>query len=71
MAAGMCMQVFVHVVSFAFLLVLASTALLTPILLFVFRLEDEGWQWPHAALYSIMLASTDAVAVSALLKSGM
>lgn len=67
---GALMQVFVHVVSFAFLLVLASTVILTPMLLFLFNLKSEGWQWPDAALFAVMLASTDAVAVSALLKSG-
>ena len=63
-------QVLTHVASFAFLLVMASTAILIPVLLFVFDLRKEGWMWPHAALFGAMLASTDAVAVSALLKSG-
>ncbi|KAK9788845.1 hypothetical protein WJX73_003600 [Symbiochloris irregularis] len=62
-------KVLLHVVSFAFLLVMASTVILTPILLFLFNLRSEGWQWPDAALFAVMLASTDAVAVSALLKS--
>ena len=65
------MQVLLHVVSFAFLLVMASTAMLAPVLLVGFNLRAEGWRWPHAALFAAMLASTDAVAVSALLKSGV
>lgn len=68
---AVCMQVLVHVVSFAFLLVIASTALLVPVLLFGFQLAKEGWQWPHAALFGAIMASTDAVAVSSLLKSGV
>ena len=60
----------VHVISFAFLMVLASTAMLSPVLLYVFGLADLGWRWEHAAMFSAILASTDAVAVSAVLKSG-
>jgi hypothetical protein len=61
----------VHVISFAFLMVLASTAMLSPVLLYVFGLADLGWRWEHAAMFSAILASTDAVAVSAVLKSGV
>lgn len=32
--------------------------------------QDLGWRWQHAALFSSMVASTDAVAVSAILHSG-
>jgi len=63
-------QMIVHVISFAFLMVLASTAMLSPVLLYVFGLADLGWRWEHAAMFSAILASTDAVAVSAVLKSG-
>lgn len=60
----------VHVISFAFLMVMASTAILSPVLLYVFGLSDLGWRWEHAAMFSAIIASTDAVAVSAVLKSG-
>ena len=35
-----------------------------------FMAQDLGWRWQHAALFSSMVASTDAVAVSAILHSG-
>jgi NhaP-type Na+/H+ or K+/H+ antiporter len=58
------------VMSFAFLLVAASTVALIPIMLFALNLQAQNWQWQHAALFSAMIASTDAVAVSAILKKG-
>lgn len=63
------MQVLLHVMSFAFLVVGISTALTTVVLLYLFNLRERGWQWFHGALFSSMLASTDCVAVSALLKA--
>lgn len=33
-------------------------------------MQDLGWHWQHAALFASMVASTDAVAVSAILHSG-
>lgn len=63
-------QMLMHVISFAFLVVIASTAMFVPILLYVFGLNKLGWNWQHAALFSAMIASTDAVAVSAILKKG-
>lgn len=59
-----------HVICFAFLIVIASTAMFVPVLLYVFNLKSMGWSWEHAALFSAMIASTDAVAVSAILKKG-
>ena len=59
-----------HVLVFAFLIVIASTALMTPILLYVFDLRSVGWMWQHAALFSAMIAPTDAVSVSSILKKG-
>ena len=60
-----------HVLTFAFLMVIASTALMTPILLYVFDLRHTGWMWQHAALFSAMIAPTDAVSVSSVLKKGV
>ncbi|KAK9840543.1 hypothetical protein WJX81_000451 [Elliptochloris bilobata] len=62
-------KMIVHVISFAFLMVMASTAILSPMLLYVFGLSNLGWRWEHAAMFSAIIASTDAVAVSAVLKS--
>ena len=63
------LQVLLHVMSFAFLVVGMSTALTTVVLLYIFNLREHGWQWFHGALFSAMMASTDCVAVSALLKA--
>ena len=63
-------QMLIHVICFAFLIVMASTAIFTPVLLYVFQLKKLGWAWEHGALFSAMIASTDAVAVSAILKKG-
>ena len=65
--AGMALQVLLHVMSFAFLVVGMSTAITTVVLIYVFDLRSRGWEWFHAALFSAMLASTDCVAVSSLL----
>ena len=56
--------------TFAFVIVTASTFLAIPILLWVLQLDREGWTWIHAALFSAMVASTDAAAVSSNLKAG-
>lgn len=44
---------------------------MTPILLYAFDLRGAGWMWQHAALFSAMIAPTDAVSVSSILKKGM
>eukprot|EP01025_Chloroclados_australasicus_P022893 TRINITY_DN23409_c1_g1_i7.p1 TRINITY_DN23409_c1_g1~~TRINITY_DN23409_c1_g1_i7.p1 ORF type:complete len:1503 (-),score=153.99 TRINITY_DN23409_c1_g1_i7:350-4858(-) len=59
-----------QVLIFAVLVVMAMTAVLSPILLYGFGLVGAGWSWTHAVLYCTMIASTDAVAVSAILKQG-
>eukprot|EP00201_Polytomella_parva_P020069 CAMPEP_0175040062 /NCGR_PEP_ID=MMETSP0052_2-20121109/1021_1 /TAXON_ID=51329 ORGANISM="Polytomella parva, Strain SAG 63-3" /NCGR_SAMPLE_ID=MMETSP0052_2 /ASSEMBLY_ACC=CAM_ASM_000194 /LENGTH=644 /DNA_ID=CAMNT_0016302165 /DNA_START=218 /DNA_END=2148 /DNA_ORIENTATION=- len=53
---------------FAFLLMVASIFLSTPLMLFGLGLYDSGWSWAHVALFNVMVASTDAVAVRARLK---
>ena len=62
-------QVAVHCISLAFLVVAGSCALLIPVMLYIFQLHTRGWQWPHAALFGSMLASTDAVAIVATMKT--
>lgn len=64
------LQMLYHVMVFAFLMVMLFTMLMTPILLFVFDLRHAGWKWQHAALFSAMIAPTDAVSVSSILKKG-
>lgn len=62
------MQIMLHILCFSFLVVLLSSALITPLLLYVLRLGAYGWNWQHCALFSAVLASTDALAISSLLK---
>ena len=57
-----------QVIAFAFLVVVASAALSTPLLLVLLGLREMGWRWQHGALFSAMLASTDALAVTAVLR---
>lgn len=52
--------------SLAFLVVLASLALCTLPLVYML----PHWSWPHAALFTAILAPTDAVAVAAILRTG-
>ncbi len=53
----------------AFLVVAGSCALMIPVMLYVFQLHSKGWTWQYAALFGSMLASTDAVAIIATMKS--
>lgn len=69
-SAPLDVQMLMHVISFAFLMVLASTFVMIPVQLYLFGLQNQGWYWQHAALFAAMSASTDAVAVGAILKSG-
>ena len=53
----------------AFLVVGSSCALMIPVMLYIFQLQSSGWRWQYAALLGSMLASTDAVAIVATMKS--
>ena len=64
------MQMLYHVITFAFLIVIAFTAVMTPILLYLFDLRGVNWKWQHAALFAAMIALTDAVSVSSVLNKG-
>ena len=57
------------IVTYAFLVVLLTTAVIAPFLLYGMGMVHSGWQWPHAALLVAMVASTDALAVSAIIKT--
>lgn len=62
-------KVALKVMVFAFLVVLSTTALMVPLMLYGFGLAAL-WNWAQAALFVSIIASTDAVTVNALLKSG-
>lgn len=55
-------QVLLLSLTFAFVIVVISTFLSVPVLLYGLNLQREGWNWVHVALFSSMIASTDAVA---------
>ncbi|PRW44236.1 Sodium hydrogen exchanger 7 [Chlorella sorokiniana] len=61
-------KVAVQVMFFAFLVVLLSALITTPVLLYGLGLAARGWRWQHGALFSAMLASTDALAITAVLR---
>lgn len=62
-------QVMVQVVTLAFLVVGAGCALMVPIMLYLLRLKDSGWTWAHACMFGAIVASTDAVAIVAIMKT--
>ncbi len=68
--AARCAQSLVKVLVFAFLLVGGTVGLLIVLLLYVLDLRNQGWTWHYVALLGAMLASTDAVAIVATMKSG-
>ena len=55
-------QVLLLSLTFAFAVVTVSTFMSIPILLYGLGLGSDGWTWVHVALFSSMVASTDAVA---------
>lgn len=59
-----------HVLLFALVNVVASTLAFIPLMLYVLGLAKSGWRAVDAALFGAMLGSTDAVAVTAILKAG-
>ncbi|PSC68844.1 Sodium hydrogen exchanger 7 [Micractinium conductrix] len=59
-----------HIILMAYGMVLINAAVLAPFILFVLGFSSRGWDWIHGAVLAAMLAPTDAVAVSAILKAG-
>jgi NhaP-type Na+/H+ or K+/H+ antiporter len=57
------------VLSLAFLVVCVGTGLLIPIMLYVFNLRAQMWNWASVATLGSMVASTDAVAIVAIMKT--
>lgn len=54
----------------AYLMVILNTLVLTPFVLYALGFSGRGMDWAHGALFAAMLAPTDAVSVTALLKAG-
>jgi hypothetical protein len=71
--AGVLLQLVAHSLLFAVVNVLLSTLGFIPVMLYApsLHLARSGWTVMDAALLGAMLGSTDAVAVSAILKAGV
>ena len=63
-------QISVHIVVLAYVMVIVNALVLTPFILFGLGFAGRGMDWVHGAILAAMLAPTDAVAVTALLKAG-
>ena len=63
-------QLYVHILLMAYGMVIVNAAALAAFILFVLGFGGRGWDWIHGALLAAMLAPTDAVAVTAILKTG-
>lgn len=59
-----------HIILLAYGMVLINALVLAPFILFVLGFSNRGWDWIHGAVLAAMLAPTDAVAVTAILKAG-
>jgi hypothetical protein len=63
-------QIALHSLVLAFAVVSLTCGLLIPVMLYIFWLTGQGWRWYDAALFGSIIASTDAVAIVAVLKKG-
>ena len=61
-------KTFVMSILLAVVMVILTTVILTPLILFVLGFNNLGWNWVYGALFSAIIAPTDALAVSAILK---
>lgn len=57
-----------HAIVYAFFVVIATASCMTPCMLYGLKLVHHGWNWAWAALFVSTLASTDALAVSSIIK---
>ncbi|PRW32594.1 Sodium hydrogen exchanger 7 [Chlorella sorokiniana] len=63
-------KLWVHCVLMAFVMVVLSALILTPLILYVLGFANRGFTWVHGALFAAMISSTDALAATAILKQG-
>lgn len=59
----------VQVITLAFLVVGGSVGVMIPVMLYILDLKSSGWNWQYVSLFISMLASTDAVAIIATMKT--
>lgn len=70
LSVRVCTQTYVQVLTLAFLVVGATCVAMIPLMLEVLSLKQYGWNWLHACMFGAMIASTDAVAIVAVMKTG-
>eukprot|EP00887_Chlorella_sp_A99_P005087 scaffold25.g5087.t1 len=63
-------KIWVHSLLLAFVMVFITALVLTPIILFVMGFAGRGWSWVNGALFAAIIAPTDALAATAVLKQG-
>ena len=61
-------KMFVHSIMLAVVMVILTTIILTPLILFVLGFNNSGWTWVYGAIFAAIIAPTDALAVSSMLK---
>eukprot|EP00889_Picochlorum_renovo_P005869 jgi/Picre1/32899/NNA_008228.t1 len=61
-------KMFMHSIMLAVVMVILTAIILTPLILFVLGFQYNGWTWVHGALFAAIIAPTDALAVSSILK---
>lgn len=61
-------KMFMHSIMLAVVMVILTAIILTPLILFVLGFQDRGWTWAHGALFAAIIAPTDALAASSILK---
>jgi len=59
---------FVRSLMLSVVMVILTTLILTPLILYVLGFHDNGWTWVWAGLFSAVIAPTDALAVASVLK---
>jgi len=62
-------KLWVHSLLLAFIMVFITCAVVAPFIVFAMGFGDRGWSWVQAALFAAIIAPTDCVSVSAILKS--
>lgn len=61
-------KLFIHSIMLAVVMVILTAIILTPLILFVLRFQYKGWSWVDGALFAAIIAPTDSLAVSSILK---
>lgn len=59
---------FIRSLMLSVVMVILTTLILTPLILYVLGFDGNGWTWVWAGLFSAVIAPTDALAVASVLK---